>query len=293
MVKDTHWTKIRQVLIGILVLNWAVAFLKLAFGYWTKSNSMVADGYHSFSDGASNIVGLIGIWYASFPRDKDHPYGHKKYETFTAIVIAILLFMACFHILHEGISRFFNPVVTQVNLISFIIMFITMAVNFGVMKYEFKAGKQLSSDVLVSDSMHTRADLLTSLSVVASLIFVKMGYPIFDTLFAVVIAVFIGHAGYEILHSSSHVLCDQAVLDPEIIKTIAMSVDGVKQCHKIRTRGREDDIYIDLHVLLDDKTTIKKAHEISYAIEGNIKKEIPGASDVIVHLEPLSSQNEF
>lgn len=292
MTKNTHWDKIRKILIAILILNWLVAFLKLIFGHMVKSQSMVADGYHSFSDGASNIIGLIGIWYASTPRDKEHPYGHKKYETFASVAIGLLLFLVCFNIARESVLRFMNPVLPQINVLSFLIMAVTMAINFGVMRYEHRRGKALGSDILVADAMHTQADILTSLSVIAAFVFIKMGYPVFDAIFAIIIAFFIGHAGFEILRSSSQVLCDQAVLDPKIIKQVCLSTPGVVQCHKIRTRGRQDDIHIDLHVLLDDDTTLKKAHQISYSIEANIKKQIPGVADVIVHIEPVSSQEK-
>jgi cation diffusion facilitator family transporter len=292
MSKTNHWDKIRTILIVILALNWLVAFLKLFFGYVVNSQSMIADGYHSFSDGASNIIGLIGIGYASSPRDKDHPYGHKKYETFTSILIGLLLFMVCFNIAREGITRFLNPVVPHINVLSFAIMAFTMAVNFGVMRYELRNGRALNSDILVSDAMHTGADMLTSFSVIAAFIFITLGYYIFDTIFAIVIAFFIGAAGFEILRNSSRVLCDQVVLDPNVIRKACMAVEGVVQCHKIRTRGRQDDIHIDLHVLLDDNTPLKKAHDISYVIENKLKSQIPGVSDVIVHMEPLSSQNK-
>lgn len=291
-MKDNHWAQIRTVLIIVLALNWLVAALKLVFGYLIKSQSMIADGFHSFADGASNIIGLAGVWYASFPRDKDHPYGHKKYETFAAIGIAFLLFLICFNIIRESFLRFSKPVLPSVNMQSFMVMIFTTLVNFGVMRYEYRKGKVLSSDILVADSMHTRADILTSFSVMAAFIFIKSGLPIFDTIFALIISIFIGHAGYEILHSSSEILCDQAAVDTEIIKKVVMSTSGVAQCHKIRTRGRSDDIHIDLHVLLDDSTPLKKAHEISYAIENNIRKQIPGVTDVIVHIEPLSSQKK-
>jgi cation diffusion facilitator family transporter len=165
-----------------------------------------------------------------------------------------------------------------------------MLVNFIVMTFEYRRGRALQSDILVSDSMHTKADILTSLTVITSFIFIKMGYPIVDTIFAAIIALFIGHAGLEILRDSSRVLCDEAVLDPEVIKSIVKSMEGVIQCHKIRTRGRKDDIHIDLHVLLDDNIPLKKAHQVSYAIEDTIKQKIPGVSDVVVHLEPASSQ---
>jgi cation diffusion facilitator family transporter len=192
--------------------------------------------------------------------------------------------------LEESFARLFKPVVPDVTTLSFVIMVTTMLVNFIVMSFEYQKGKLLGSDILASDSMHTRVDILTSLTVIASFVFVKLGYPVADTIFSAIIAFFIGYAGLEILRSSSKILCDEAVLDPEIIKGIVNKTEGVAQCHKIRTRGRRDDIYIDLHVLLDDATPLKKAHQISYAIEDRIKKEIPGVSDVVVHLEPLSSQ---
>lgn len=289
-MQGNRLTQIKKILIAILVLNWLVAILKLIFGYIFKSQSMIADGYHSFSDGASNIIGLIGIGYASMPRDRDHPYGHKKYETFTAIVIALLLFLLCFNILRGSFIRFFNPTIPQITLVSFLIMIFTMIINFGVARYEYKKGKVLNSDILISDSMHTRSDILTSFSVLAAFVFIKMGYPIFDAIFAIIIAIFIGGAAFEILQTSSGILCDQAVIDAEIIKKVAMSTEGVIRCHKIRTRGRRDDIHIDLHVLLEDNTPLKKAHEISYSIENNIKKQIKGVTDVVVHIEPISSQ---
>lgn len=292
MTKNNHWSRIRKILIAVLILNWLVAVLKLVFGYLVKSQSMVADGYHSFADGASNIIGLIGIWYASFPRDKDHPYGHKKYETFTAILIGLLLFLVCFNIARVSLIRFFNPVSPDINMVSFMVMILTMVINFSVMRYEHRQGKILNSDILISDAMHTQSDMLTSLTVIASFIFIKIGYPIFDPIFALIIALFIGHAGFEILRNSSRVLCDTAVLDVAIIKNICLSIEGVMQCHKIRTRGRQDDIHIDLHVLLKDETSLKKAHEISYIIEKSIKKQVAGVVDVVVHLEPLSSQHK-
>jgi cation diffusion facilitator family transporter len=171
------------------------------------------------------------------------------------------------------------------------VMFATMLVNFIVVEFEYRRGKFLNSDILVSDSLHTRADILTSFSVIAAFIFIKMGYPIADTIFAAIIAFFIGYTGIEILRSSSKVLCDEVAVDPEVIKKIVDSTEGVVACHKIRTRGRKDDIHIDLHVLLNDNMPLKKAHQISYAIEDNIKREVSGVSDVVVHLEPISSQD--
>lgn len=291
-MKSNHWNKIRNILLVVLCLNWFVAILKVVVGYAIKSQSMLADGYHSFSDGASNIIGLIGIWFASFPRDKDHPYGHKKYETFASIGIALLLFIVCSNILRESFLRFLNPVLPQISMVSFMVIFATMLINFMVMRYEHREGIALGSDILVADAMHTRSDILTSFSVIAAFIFTKAGFPVFDSIFAVVISVFIGRAGLEILHRSSRILCDQAAIEPAAIRKIVTQIEEVKECHKIRTRGRRDDVHIDLHVLLEDDTPLKKAHQISYLIEETLKKNITGVTDVVVHIEPLSSKNK-
>jgi len=284
--------RIRNILIAVLVLNWLVAILKLIFGYAIKSQSMIADGFHSFADGGSNVIGLFGIWLASQPKDRDHPYGHNKYETFTAIVISILLFLVCFNILHDSWQRFHNPIESRVDLVSFLVMIFTIAINIAVMVYEYNMGKRLKSDILVSDSLHTRSDIFTSFSVILALAAVKLGFPILDPIAAVVISGFIALAGINILRHCSRILCDTAVIDEKKIERICLEVEGVIKCHNIRTRGRLDDIYVDLHVQVRNDMHIDKAHEISYQIEDAIRRKIPGVTDIIVHMEPLKSRDK-
>ncbi|MFH1888812.1 MAG: cation diffusion facilitator family transporter [Candidatus Omnitrophota bacterium] len=282
-----HYGKIRRILIAILLLNWGVAAAKIIYGMFIHCASMTADGFHSFSDGASNIIGLIGINIASRPSDADHPYGHRKYETFFSLCIAGLLIIVCFHLVEEGIKRFYSLVTPQINAVSFIIMLTTLAVNIMVMVYEYKKGRAMQSDILISDSMHTRADILTSLSVIITLIIIKLGYPLLDPIVTIIIALFIARAALRIIKNSSKVLCDTAmIIDVKRITDIVLGVEGVKACHKIRTRGRPDDIYIDLHVQVNPGMHIDKAHKISYHIEDTIKKNIPEISDVVVHMEP-------
>ena len=287
-----RYRKIRWVLIYVLLLNWGVAAAKLFYGWLTRSASMTADGFHSFSDGSSNIIGLIGIWIASRPIDETHPYGHKKYETLTSIGISILLFLVCFNVVREGILRFLHPVVPQVNVSSFLVMGITLAINITVMIYEKKRGVVLKSDILISDALHTRADILTSSSVIVTLIAIKFGYPILDPIASLVISVFIALAAVDILKESSRVLSDGVAIPIEEIKKVVLSIRGVKECHQIRSRGRGDDIHIDLHVLVDPEMHMHRAHHLSYAIENKIKRDFHGVTDVMVHMEPLEDKNE-
>ena len=288
-----HYKYIRRILIIILALNWVVALAKIFYGLFSHCASMTADGFHSLSDGASNIIGLIGIHFAYQPKDSDHPYGHKKYETFFSLGIALLLFLVSFNLLKEGIGHLYQPVLPQVDSRSFIVMIATLAVNIWVMNYERKKGKVLQSDILVSDSMHTKADILTSLSVIIALIAIKLGYPILDPIVTIIICLFIFHAGYVILRQGSAVLCDTAaILDIKKIQDIVLGIKGVKTCHKIRTRGRPDDIHVDLHVQVSPDMHVDNAHKISYAIEEAIKKGIPEVTDVVVHIEPKEKSAE-
>lgn len=109
MTEQARYYAIRNVLLGILILNWGVALTKLLYGRFIGSASMVADGFHSLSDGASNIIGLIAISISVRPADVNHPYGHKKFESFASIAIALLLFIVSIDILRGAVGRLGKP----------------------------------------------------------------------------------------------------------------------------------------------------------------------------------------
>lgn len=282
-----HYQKVRKILLITLALNWAVALVKIIYGLNSGCFSMAADGFHSLSDGTSNIIGILGIYFACQPVDKDHPYGHKKYETLFSLGIAAMLFIVSFNLLKEGWKRLHYPVLLQAGIGSFAVMLITLAVNIWVMRYEYKKGNALKSDILISDSLHTRADIFTSFSVIVSLIVTKLGFPLIDPIVTMLISLFIGFAAFKIIKQSSNVLCDTAVfMDDQKIIDIVLKIKGVRACHKIRSRGRIDDIYVDLHVQVNPDMHIDNAHQISCLIEDTIKSKIPGITDVVVHMEP-------
>ena len=278
--------EIKRILITTLFFNWLVAFSKLIYGLITKSAAMTADGVHSFADGASNIIGLVGIWAASKPIDEDHPYGHKKYETIATLGISVMLFLASFDIIKGSFLRLFHPVVPDVNAFSFSLMAVAFLINIIVMRYEYKKGRQLSSDVLVCDSIHTKSDMFVSSAVIVTLISTKLGLPIIDTVVAFIIGVLIAKTGFDILKKSSDVLCDGEAVEKAKIARVVSGVFGVKAIHKIRTRGREDDVHVDLHVAVNTSMHVDAAHELSHKISDTLKEKIPGITDVIVHIEP-------
>ncbi|MEW6109259.1 MAG: cation diffusion facilitator family transporter [Nitrospirota bacterium] len=278
--------QIRKVLILTLVLNSVVSVAKVIYGYMSNSIAITSDGFHSFFDGVSNIVGLIGIWIAYHPPDENHPYGHKKYETLFTIIIGIMIFTTCFQILKQVYHSIVEYHDTHVTSISFAVMLATMAINIFVTIYERKRGIELKSEFLVADAIHTKSDIMASVGVIISLIITKSGYHIADTIAGVIIAVLIAKMGYEILKKASNALVDTVCIDTTALEAVIINVPGVKGCHEIRTRGTEHSIYLDLHILVDPEMTTGDAHEVADAVEEKIKSNFPAVVDIVVHIEP-------
>jgi cation diffusion facilitator family transporter len=249
---------------------------------------MTADGFHSLSDGASNIVGIIGISIASRPKDKDHPYGHKKFEIMASMFIGCMLIVIAGKIIFTSILRFTNVVEPSITVESLIVLIVTLIINIFVCTYENRAGKKLNSYILVSDSMHTKSDIFVSIGVLFTLVGVKLGLPsIIDPIASLVVSGFIIYSAYEIFKSSTGVLVDKSTVDEEKIVEIVSSFKDVRGVHKIRSRGSESDVHVDMHILIDPYISIEKSHVLTHEIEAMIQTEINESSQVIVHLEPF------
>ncbi|KKG10852.1 cation transporter [Methanosarcina sp. 2.H.A.1B.4] len=285
-----RFKKVQQVLVLVLFLNLAVAFAKIIYGTLTGTLSMTADGYHSLFDGVSNIVGLVGIFIASRPPDREHPYGHQKYETVASIFIAVLLLFVGFEIFQNALDRFLVRSTPGVTALSFIIMLGTMGVNYLVTRYEHGQGVALSSSVLIADSMHTKSDIYVSFSVIVSLVAIRSGFPLLDPVIALLISFLIFRAGFRIMKESSKVLLDMSRLEEEEICNLVLGIEGVLGCHKIRTRGGMGDIRIDMHVLVWSDMPLEDAHLIAHRVSKMLKVEYKDVTDVVVHLEPALPQ---
>lgn len=202
--------EVRRVLWITLALNLLVCGLKLGYGYYSQTLSMVADGYHSLLDSTSNIIGFIALLFAAKPADAGHAYGHRKVEALGAIFISGMLFFACYEIASSAYARLHGRENPTVTIYSFVIMLGTMAVNLWVSRYEHRRGHELHSQILTADSAHTRSDVYASLSVLAALIGVKLKLPWIDLAAAALVAVFVGYSGYQIIMESLNTLMDDA-----------------------------------------------------------------------------------
>lgn len=283
---DDTARKIKTILWSVLFLNLLVAFAKYFWGHFTGSISMEADGIHSFMDATSNVIALIGTWVAFRPPDDTHPYGHRKFETIASFCISVLLFIGCFNIIRSSYLRFQGVEPIEVPFGSFLIMVGTMLVNFTVMRWEAERGRLYRSEVLQADASHTRSDFFSSFSVLISLAATRAGYPVLDPVVAVVIAVLVGRTGFLILMESSKVLTDYSRINPREIRDLVMEIEGIEECHAIRTRGSACHIYVDLHIHVPSDLHLERAHRLAHYVEAEIMKKFPEVVEVVVHLEP-------
>ncbi len=284
---NKNYNSVKKVLFIILIANILVAVTKVMLGSFINSASIRADGFHSISDGASNIVGIIGITIAAKPKDKHHPYGHRKYEVISSMFIGSMLLFMGIEIIMKSINRFTNNITLNISSESLILLLVTIIVNVLVAKYEHKQGLLLNSHILISDSKHTKSDVYVSLGVLFTLIGVKLGLPSYvDIITSIIVAGFILHASCEIFQESIDILVDSNVIEEEFIREILKEYNEVKGVHNIRSRGSKYDMYIDMHILVEPNISVEQAHILAHDIENTINSKVNGHVQVIAHIEP-------
>ena len=283
---------ISRVLVRVLLLNLTVAAAKLVLGYATGAVSIISDGFHSLTDSASNVMGLIGLRAARKPPDADHPYGHRKFETLSAAAIFVFLLFVVLEVVRASFDRLTTGITPSVTPFSVVVMLTTLAINIAVVRYETRRGRALTSELLLADATHTRSDVLTSCAVIVSLAGVGLGYPLLDPIGGLVISVFIAHTGLQIARDTSRILADRAVMDEDAIRRVVLSVPGVLGSHHIRTRGSPDHTFLDLHVWMRGDASLDEAHRLSHVVKDRLMQTYPQIADAIIHIEPPPASPE-
>jgi cation diffusion facilitator family transporter len=281
-----RYSAVSRVLVRVLVLNLGVAGAKILLGAATGAVSVLTDGFHSLTDAGSNLVALVALRVARQPPDTEHPYGHRKFETMASVGILVFLLLVVVQVLWAAVERLRTPSIPTVDAISFWVMGSTFVINVAVVIYERRAGRRLSSEVLIADSHHTQSDLFTSLTVIAALVGVTLGFPLLDPLAALIVAGFISYACWEIFQETTHILADQIVIAEEDIRQVVSEVPEVLGCHRIRSRGAADHVFLDLHMWLEPSMRLDEAHHISHVVKDRIMTRYPQVKDAIIHIEP-------
>ncbi|MBD2363416.1 cation transporter [Anabaena minutissima FACHB-250] len=285
-------TEVRKVLIITLFLNLFVLGLKAFVGYLTGSLSLLADALHSVTDSANNILGLIASQFSSPYPDREHPYGHHKFEAVGALGIAAFLGIACFEILQSAIERILKggaPV--RISAPELWILLLVLGVNIFVAFYERNVGKRVGSQILIADATHTMSDVWVTISVIGGLIGVWFGYQWLDIVLAFPVALLVFWSGWSVLKESLPWLVDQMAIAPEAIHAIATSVPGVINCHDIASRGvLGRQIFIEMHLIVN-APDVETAHRITEEVERQLETRFTPVR-ILIHVEPPTYQSE-
>ncbi len=278
--------QVKRVLLGLLVANLGVVGAKFVIGLRTGSLGVLGDTVHSSVDAMNNVLALLVIWISAREPDEDHPYGHEKFETLGALVIVVFLSITCFEIARGAVSRLVSgsaPVTA--GALELTVLGATLVVNAIVTLYETKRGRELNSEILLADALHTRADVFITVGVLIGVIAAQGGYWYVDPIVALVVAVVIVVLAYGIVARAVPVLVDQLAVPPGRIQTAAEAIDGVVQAYDIRSRGVHERRFVELTISVRGDATVTAAHQVADAVEHQLRLELD-VREVVVHVEP-------
>jgi cation diffusion facilitator family transporter len=292
-VEDTR-PQIRRVLLITLLLNILVLLVKLVVGLWTSSLSLIADALHSVTDSFNNVLGLVAIQFASPYPDREHPYGHQKFEAIAALSISAFLGMACLEILKGVIDRVTSGGTHKVDVSApaLWLMLLVLGMNIIITFYERRVGNRIGSSILIADAQHTMSDVWITIIVIAGLIGVWCGeltgikwLQWLDVALALPVAALVFWSGWKVLKSNLPMLVDEMAIAPETIDAIARQVPGVINCHDIASRGvLGRQIFIEMHMIVAP-TDVETAHQITEAVEDLLHERFD-PSRITIHVEP-------
>nr|WP_199301314.1 cation diffusion facilitator family transporter [Trichocoleus sp. FACHB-90] len=284
---------VRKVLIITLLLNLFVMGLKAVVGTWTGSLSLLADALHSVTDSANNVLGLVASQFSSPQPDRDHPYGHQKFEAVGALGIAAFLGIACFEILRGAIERIIkgggDPV--KISPSELWLLLIVLGVNIFVTFYECHVGQRVGSPILIADAQHTMSDVWVTITVMAGLIGVWQGIQWLDIVLAFPVALLVFWSGWNVLKDNLPWLVDEMAIAPEAIHGIVMQVPGVINCHEIASRGIVGrQAFIEMHLIVD-AIDVETAHRITEEVEKRLQERFNPVR-ILIHVEPPAYQSD-
>ncbi len=286
--KEISNREIRRITNVGIVLNLLLSGFKIAVGILSNSIALIADGIHSLSDIATDIVVLIGIYFGSKEADLSHPYGHGKIETFSCIGIALVLVFV-------GVGMIYKASVNITNF-EFIrpggCVLIVALVSVISKEWLYRATKKIAvtthSPALYANAWHHRSDALSSIAVVVGFILMAVGFKYGDRIAAMVVGYMIVWVGGKMIFGSFQELIEGTVDEEtvELIKSIINSNSSVRHWHKLRTRMVGREVFLDLHILVAPELSIAAAHEIAEKLESTLHEQITRPVNITVHIEP-------
>jgi cation diffusion facilitator family transporter len=281
------WAGVRRVLVVVLLLNAAVAAVKVIVGIRTGALTVLGAALESTLDMLNNVIGVALVGVAARGPDEDHPYGHDKFETLGMLAIVGFLSISCFELLREGITALAThrtPHTIENGDVGVIAA--TLLVNVFVVWYERASARKLGSAFLVADASHTAGDIFVTLLALATLALSRVGLAWLDAPLAIAVALVIAWSGVGILRRSIPILVDQAAIETNALKSVVAAVPGIRDVRKTRSRSTASgQLFAEVTIVVAGRTSVDDAHRLADAVEEAIERAF-GTSEVTVHVEP-------
>ncbi|MCP4624285.1 MAG: cation transporter [bacterium] len=276
--------------VGLLV-NIALAGIKLAAGYFGRSQALIADAIHSLTDTTTDLAVIAGSHFWSRPPDESHPYGHRRLETLVTVFIGLLLAAAGIGIGWDAISSLRDKDSSSPGSIALYAAMVSIITKEILYRWTAKNGKRIKSPALAANAWHHRTDAISSVPVLiavgSALIFPSWSF--LDLVGAVVVSIFVLHAALKIIWPGISELIDAGA--PQDIQKkiahIACNIQGVQDIHKIRTRYISTSILVDMHIVVDGSISVREGHAIAEEVEVQIINGIPIVLGAVIHVDPL------
>jgi cation diffusion facilitator family transporter len=280
--------------------NSLLLILKLAIGFFMGSISVLSEALHSGIDLLAAVIANYSVKKAGQPADDEHRFGHGKFENVSGTVEAILIFVVAIIILYKSIVKILGNQTIEIDSsligIGIVIMGISTIVNFYVSARIMKVAKKAESIALEADAYHLTTDVYTSIGVLIGLILIQItGNPIFDPLMAIIVALIILKASYDLTKRSVSGIMDVKLSDKEedTIKSIIHEhYSQYAEYHNLRSRMSGAERFVDLHLVLPKNQNVVDAHDFCDHLEKEIKEKIPNLS-ILIHIEPCRTDCEI
>lgn len=265
-----------------------IAAKLVAWGY-SGSLSLLATLIDSSLDALASLINLFAVRHALSPADREHRFGHGKAEALAGLGQAAFIAGSAGFLLLEGARRFINPEPVDAYELGIAVMVLSIVATLCLLAFQRHVIRRTGSMAISADALHYRTDLMVNASVIVALLLAASGWPGFDALFAIGIALYILYSAWEIVRRAFDHLMDRELPDDEReqIKEIARSHQHVRGMHDLRSRRSGMATFIQLHLELDDELSLLQAHEISDEVEASLQEVYP-AAEVIIHIDPVS-----
>ena len=284
-----------KVSVVTLIVNAALVVFKLLAGIFGNSYALISDAIHSASDVFSTVIVLIGVKIAAKKADKNHPFGHERFECVAAILLAIVLFATGAGVGYSGISNIVTGEYKNFEvpgIIALVAAAVSIVVKELMFWYTYSAAKKVNSSALKADAWHHRSDSLSSIGSLVGVIGGLCGVKILDSIACIIICLFIFKAAIDIFIDAIKKMTDEACdekTEGEIASFIT-SCSGVKRLDSLLTRMFGNRIYVIAEIACDGNLPLVDAHAIAEAVHDGIEEKFPAVKHITIHVNPYSEE---